>query len=128
MMSENKALTLIDCDAGRKLGCKSFCCRLLVRLEEHERHEVDPETMRLKGFVSKKQNGKCTFQDDETGLCNNWNNRPKICRQFDCNFDKLLQVVIRSKGNSIADWMKESVAETIDKKDYQYVPYINNIE
>jgi Fe-S-cluster containining protein len=123
-MSDKKAPAFIDCDAGRKLGCKSFCCRLLVRLEENERHEVDPVTNRLKGFVDKKENGKCTYQDDETGLCNNWENRPNICRQYDCNFDNLLQVVIRSGGESIADWMKDSVKTPIEKKNYIYVPEI----
>lgn len=46
---------LLDCNAGRKLGCKSFCCRLLVRLEEHERNEIDPVTNRPKGYVDKKR-------------------------------------------------------------------------
>ena len=123
-MDKIKSQTLLDCDAGRELGCKSFCCRLLVRLEEHERNEIDPASKRLKGFVGKKENGKCIHQDEKTGLCANWENRPKICRQYNCNFDKLLQVVIRSNSNRLADWMKESVEIDIEENDYRYVPFI----
>jgi len=122
-MSENIKLALLDCDAGRKLGCKSFCCRLLVRLEEHERNEVDPATNRVKGYVDKKENGTCVHQDEENGLCLNWENRPKICREYDCNFDKLLQVVFKSSGKSISDWMKESVEVSITKEEEKFVPY-----
>lgn len=122
-MLEKIKTALLDCDAGRKLGCKSFCCRLLVRLEEHERNEIDPVTNRAKGYVDKKENGTCLHQDEETGLCQNWENRPKICREYDCNYDKLLQVVLVSKGKSISCWMKESVNVVIDKKDQQFVPY-----
>lgn len=121
-MADTTGTALIDCDAGRKLGCRSFCCRLLIRLEEHERHELCPATNRLKGYVSKKENGRCSHQDDVTGLCDNWENRPTVCRQYNCNDDPLLQVVIRSKGKGIADWMKESVQVIIDKKDYIYIP------
>lgn len=54
-MLEKIKTALLDCDAGRKLGCKSFCCRLLVRLEEHERNEIDPVTNRAKGSSTKKK-------------------------------------------------------------------------
>lgn len=123
-MAKNIELALLDCDAGRKLGCKSFCCRLLVRLEEHERTETDPMTNRLKGYVDKKENGTCLHHDEKIGLCQNWENRPKICREYDCNYDKLLQVVMKSNGTSIASWMKESVSVVIEDKDQQFVPYI----
>ena len=124
MQDDNIKAALIDCDAGRTLGCKSFCCRLLVRLEEHERHEIDPETSLVKGYVGKKENGRCLHQDDETGLCANWENRPKACREYNCNHDPFLQTVLRSKGKSISIWMKESITNIIKKEEYQYVPAI----
>ena len=123
-MSQNIKLALLDCDAGRKLGCKSFCCRLLVRLEEYERNEVDPATNRVKGYVDKKENGTCVHQDEQNGLCLNWENRPKICREYDCNFDKLLQVVFKSSSQRISDWMKESVTVCVAKEKREFVPYI----
>lgn len=122
-MSEKIDLALLDCDTGRKLGCKSFCCKLLIRLEEHERNEVDPDTQRLKGYVDKKENGFCIHQNEESGLCHNWANRPKVCREYDCNFDDMLQVVITSNGESLSDWMKESVKHCHNRKK-QSVPYI----
>ena len=123
-MSKNIKLALLDCDAGRKLGCKSFCCRLLVRLEEHERNEVDPETQRTKGYVDKKENGTCLHQNEQSGLCLNWENRPKVCREYDCNFDKMLQIVLKSSGKRISDWMKESVKVSVIKEEEKFVPYI----
>lgn len=122
-MTKKIEQALLDCDAGRKLGCKNFCCRLLVRLEEHERNEVDPSTNRLKAYVDKKENGTCLHQNEKSGLCENWENRPKICREYDCNYDKLLQIVIKSSGKSISGWMKESVSVVIEEKDLQFVPY-----
>jgi len=115
---------LLDCDAGRRLGCKSFCCRLLIRLEEHERNEIDPETQRTKGYVDKKESGICLHQDEQTGLCRNWENRPMVCREYDCNLDKLLQIVFKSSGKSISCWMKESVTVSISKEEEVFVPYI----
>lgn len=118
--------TLLDCDAGRRQGCKSFCCRLLVRLKDHERREIDPTTNRLKGYVDKNEKGICVHQDEHTGLCQNWHDRPSVCREYDCNYDKLLQVVMRSEGKNLACWMKESVQVCIDKDEYVLVPYIDS--
>lgn len=120
----SKNTKLIDCDKGRELGCKSFCCRLLIRLKEHERNEIDPDTNRIKGYVDKNVNGICIHQDDETGLCKNWENRPEVCREYDCNHDKLLQIVFRSKYESIGHWMKESVTVAIDDEQKHFVPYL----
>jgi len=92
-------------------------------VEEDERHEIDPSTNRVKGYVDKKENGTCIHQNEENGSCLNWENRPKICREYDCNYDRLLQVVLKSSGKSISVWMKESVSVVIEEKDQQFVPY-----
>lgn len=123
-MTKKVKEALLDCDAGRALGCKSFCCRLLIRLEKHERTEIDPVTNRAKGYIGKKENGTCLHQDEETGLCQNWENRPKNCREYDCNYDKLLQIVLKSNATSIASWMKESVNVAIEDTEQQFIPYI----
>ena len=124
MSKKIQSTRLLDCDIGRRLGCRSFCCRLLVRLKEHERTEYDPSTKRLKGFVDKYPNGKCVHQDEQTGLCKNWKNRPSICREYDCNNDIMLQVVMRSSGDSLAGWIKESVQLSIPEHEYKLIPYI----
>ena len=121
-----KAITaLLDCDAGRKMGCRSFCCRLLVRLREEERAEIDPVTDQKKGYVDKKENGTCIYQDEKTGLCLNWENRPQVCREYDCNHDRMLQVVLNSSNNNLAEWMKESVQPEIKSMTKRYVPYLD---
>lgn len=38
MEHETKTI-LVDCEAGREMGCNTFCCRLLVPLKFHEREQ-----------------------------------------------------------------------------------------
>ncbi len=91
---------VIDCEAGRRLGCKTYCCCLLVRLEENERV---PSTDGLppKSFVEKDPSGYCIHLDRETSRCRIWDQRPKVCRDYDCNSDILLQIVLRDGFNSL---------------------------
>jgi len=85
---------LLDCDAGRAMGCESFCCRLLVRLEPDER--VAPADGSVaKGFVDKTPDGVCVHHDRATGRCDGWDARPRVCRAYDCNHDPKLQIVLR---------------------------------
>jgi len=46
------ACTNVDCDAGMRLGCQTYCCRLLVRLDPEEREICDGSTT-AKGYVDK---------------------------------------------------------------------------
>lgn len=84
----------VDCDAGREMGCQTFCCRLLVRLKPHEM-VPNEEGLAPKGFVDKTEDGYCVHMDRETNRCGIWQTRPEICREYDCNGDEVLQVVLR---------------------------------
>jgi hypothetical protein len=76
------------------MGCQSFCCRLLVRLEPDERvRPADGST--AKGFVDKTPDGRCVHFEPGTGACAGWAERPRVCRHYDCNDDPKLQVVLR---------------------------------
>jgi hypothetical protein len=86
---------LLDCEQGRAMGCETFCCRLLVRLAPGER---DPGGNHhpLRMCVDKDpRTGLCVYWDEASRRCTVWERRPKIFREYDCNRDPLLQVVLR---------------------------------
>lgn len=111
----------IDCDAGRRLGCGTFCCRLLVRLKPHER-EPDRDGIPAKQFVDKDEDGCCVHFDRASSLCRNWQQRPETCREYSCNGDFLLQVAIREGFSSIADLAKKATRSYIPCEQYVRVP------
>lgn len=87
----------VNCEAGRELGCKTFCCRLLVRLAPEER-EPSRDGVPSKGFVDKDlQDGLCIHLDRENHRCAIWATRPKVCREYHCNDDEMLVAAVRSE-------------------------------
>jgi len=86
--------SIIDCDAGRRLGCNTFCCRLIVRFYEDERPPSEDGST-PKGCVDKAPDGLCIHLDGETHRCSIWEKRPRVCREYSCNNDYLLQVAVR---------------------------------
>lgn len=115
------ALGDVDCEAGRRLGCRTFCCRLLVRLDPEERQPSD-DGAPSKGFVDKNAYGCCVHLDPETHLCRIWERRPRVCREYDCNGDFLLQVVLREGFVSLAQLVKAAAEAYIPVETYVIVP------
>ena len=98
---------ILDCVVGRRLGCATFCCRLIVRLGPGE---TDPCGIRrpLQGCVDKSpDDGLCVYLDRDTGLCSVWERRPGVCRGYDCNRDPLLQVVLQHGFSSLAELVRD---------------------
>ncbi|MCB9935627.1 MAG: hypothetical protein H6840_08025 [Planctomycetes bacterium] len=111
---------VLDCEAGRRMGCASFCCRLLVRLAPGEK----PPTGKLPAerFVPKRDDGLCEHFDAASGRCLVWHKRPEICRKYDCNEHELLQVVLR-EGFTTLSALVTSQAR-IPAECRRFVPYI----
>jgi hypothetical protein len=103
------------------MGCGTFCCRLLVRLCEDER-EPSVGGSTPKGFVDKAPDGLCINLDRETHRCLIWDKRPRICREYDCNYDYLLQVAIRLGVKNIAQLSKDSLQVRIAQEDFIKIP------
>jgi len=97
----------LNCDAGRKMGCRTYCCRLLVRLREEEAQQLYPDRPTAR-FLEKAADGLCLYLDRETFRCGIWDKRPDICRRFDCNTDFLLQVAVKEPFESIVDLTKKA--------------------
>lgn len=116
---------LVDCEAGRRMGCATFCCRMLVRLQPDEMEPGDG-VVPPKGFVDKDLEGYCIHFDQDNGRCNNWENRPKICCEYECNSDFMLQVVLRKGFTNIAELARASVSIYIPKETYRYIPQLDS--
>jgi len=111
----------VDCDRGRELGCQSFCCSLLVRLDPDER-EPSTDGRPAKGFVPKDENGKCIHHDQENGLCRIWEKRPRVCREYECNSDPLMQVVMKFGFTSLGKLFKHARDNYIPKEQHMNIP------
>jgi hypothetical protein len=91
---------ILDCDAGRAMGCATFCCRLLVRLDPGERDPGNPTPS--KSCLDKDpDSGLCVYLDASTQRCTVWAQRPRVCREYDCNADPNLQRVLREGYRSL---------------------------
>lgn len=115
------AVADVDCDAGRRLGCATYCCRLLVRLAPEERVADDGQTP--KGFVDKDAQGYCVHLDREKQECCIWAERPRVCRAYDCNTDFLLQVVLRQGFGSLAQLVQAAAHAYIPRETFIAVPH-----
>ncbi len=91
------------------MGCATFCCRLLVRLKPHERETAASGEV-AKGFVDKDEQGLCVHLNRESWRCDIWAQRPEVCREYDCNQDVLLQVVLREGCRNIVDVARKAAA------------------
>lgn len=92
---------LIDCEAGRRMGCASFCCRLIVRLSPSERDPGSPDDPGKHCLDKDTRDGLCVYFERDTGRCGIWERRPRTCREYECNSDPLLQVVLREGYSSL---------------------------
>ena len=112
----------VDCEAGRALGCQTFCCRLLVRQDPDVRD--DGAAGESSGrFIEKGADGYCTCLDRETYLCRIWARRSSVCRGYDCNSDFMLQAAVRHPFRNIVELAKIAASAYIPKETYLQVPY-----
>lgn len=125
-MSDEVKTVYVDCDAGRRMGCQTYCCRLLVRLKPHEMAE-SVDGLPAKGYVSKDENGLCIHMDRETWLCKIWKDRPETCREYSCNHDFMLQVAVREGFTNIADLARKAAVSYIPRETYVQVPLISHV-
>lgn len=117
--------TDVDCAAGRALGCQTYCCRLLVRLEPDERESGDG-TQAAKGYVDKTPDGYCINFDRQTNLCSKWHDRPRACREYSCHGELLLQVALRHEFKNIVELVKLAATAYIPQESYITIPPISD--
>ncbi len=114
----------VDCESGRTLGCQTYCCRLLVRLEPDER-EIGDGSFTPKGYVDKTPDGYCIHFDRQAHLCSNWHNRPRACREYNCQGELLLQVALRHEFKNIVELVKLASTTCIPLETYISIPTVD---
>jgi hypothetical protein len=117
------ACTNVDCVAGRELGCQTYCCRLLVRLDPDERARGDG-TQTPKGYVNKAEDGYCINFDRKTHFCKIWHERPRACRAYSCNGELLLQVAIRHEFKNVVELVKLAATVYIPEETFVTIPLL----
>jgi Fe-S-cluster containining protein len=82
----------INCEHDRiccsKYGVTLTKEELQSRFFRHKKITTLFENGKLLGYVfilkKKKSNNSCYYQNDKTGLCNIYEDRPQACRNYDC--------------------------------------------
>jgi hypothetical protein len=121
-VSDVIAETVLDCEAGRAMGCASFCCRLIVRLRPGEREPRASDGVHKSCVDKEPESGLCVWFDTPSGHCKVWNERPGICREYDCNDDPLLQVVLREGFSSLVALVHAALPSDGERKRVPHVP------
>ncbi len=78
----------IDCESRWHL-CKGSCCKLSFALSQEDVEEgVVRWNLRRPYVIAHGENGRCAHQEAGTCRCSIYDNRPKVCRGYDCRKDK----------------------------------------
>jgi Fe-S-cluster containining protein len=85
-------LPQIDCAARISL-CQGRCCRLSFPLSFQDLDERVVKWDYSRPYqIRRREDGYCTHSDEETRGCRVYENRPAICRTYDCRNDKRIWV------------------------------------
>lgn len=112
----------LDCEQGRKSGCQTFCCRLLVR-RDAPANNSGGDCGTSSRFIDKGKDGYCVYLNRDTKLCRIWEQRPSVCQGYDCNFDFLLQVALRHTFRNAVELARIAATTYIAKDRYFRIPY-----
>lgn len=106
--SENgDGTVLLDCDRGRTMSCGNLCCRLMVMLTGEEMARGLLTQSPMSGLLKQGLDGFCHYLDRETQRCSIFEQRPLICRLYNCNTDPKLQVMMRQGFTSFTAMLDE---------------------
>lgn len=85
-------LPQIDCAARIPL-CKGRCCRLTFPLSFQDLDEGVVKWDYARPYqIRRREDGYCTHSDGETRGCRVYEQRPGICRTYDCRNDKRIWI------------------------------------
>jgi Fe-S-cluster containining protein len=78
----------IDC-ASRYELCRGACCRLRFALSEQDIHEGAVRWELAAPYLNRQRaDGMCVHNDPGTYRCGVYEQRPGVCRRYDCRQDK----------------------------------------
>lgn len=111
---------VVDCQVGRRMGCKTLCCQLFVPLSINELVRGLRPQSPLSTLLRQEADGYCTYLDRTDHRCTIWHDRPLVCRRYDCNHDPKLQVVLREGMTSFKRLIEQ--AKLIPREQWQLIP------
>ena len=79
---------------------------------ERRKHCVDKDSA----------DGLCVYFDREALGCTIWDRRPSVCREYDCNGDPLLQIVLRDGFHSLKALI---TARPVPSREHVSIPYVD---
>ena len=76
-----------------------LCCRA-VRVElddsEKDKYITQPALRERKDInIVAQQNGHCVYLDPNTRKCKIWDDRPRVCREYDCTKDPRVEEILK---------------------------------
>ena len=113
---------LVDCEAGRRLGCGNLCCRLMVALSPEDIESGLQVQSPISGLLKQDRDGYCHYLDRESWRCTIWERRPLPCRLYNCNNDPKLQVMLREGFTSFSRAIE--AAKKIPREEWTPVPLL----
>ena len=123
MSLSDDVTVLVDCEAGRRMGCDTLCCRLMVGLSADDiAAGLEPQS-EISGLLKQDPDGFCHYLDRATMRCSVWDKRPLLCRLYNCNNDPKLQAVLREGFKSFTQAIKTS--KTIPPDAWQQIPLLD---
>lgn len=85
-------LPCVDC-VSRMDICKGRCCKLTFPLSFQDLDEhILQWSYSIPYQIRQNPDGFCVHRDTESGHCTVYENRPAVCRQYDCRNDKRIWV------------------------------------
>ncbi|MBC7974764.1 MAG: YkgJ family cysteine cluster protein [Myxococcales bacterium] len=87
----------VDC-ADRIPLCKGRCCKLTIVLSEQDLDEGKLQWELQEPYVLRRgKDGRCVYQDRNTGFCGNYEHRPATCRSYSCKDDRRIWIDFENK-------------------------------
>jgi uncharacterized protein len=111
---------VVDCEAGRRMGCRTLCCQLFVPLSLNEMRRGLQAQTPYSTLLKQEPDGYCTYLDRANHRCTVWRERPVVCRRYNCNADPKLQVVLREGMTSFGRLIEQ--AKRIPRDQWQQIP------
>ena len=106
------------------MGCSTFCCKLIIRYDSDKRPDSEYANIKKSCVDKDPADGFCVHLDKTSFHCDIWEKRPKVCAQYGCNNDPLLQVVLEHGFTSLTDILYKP--HEIDKRKWTLIPTLKD--
>lgn len=94
---EQGSEVIIDCESHYHI-CKGVCCQLWFALSVQDLYESIVKWDYMQPFgIARHKDGYCIHKDYSTHKCTIYENRPLLCKTYDCRSDKRIWIDFENK-------------------------------